>query len=132
MRPTVFVSLLFFTLGAVAHPGGLDAKGGHTDRVTGVYHYHRKTNAPLGTVPGSQALPLQGPSTNPVSLSIDGETNPVEIETGAAELARMNTEPGSVSGPPGRPWWVYLVGLGCGYGVWEIASYYFQKKKGVR
>lgn len=28
---------------AVAHPGGLDKNGGHYDKKTGKYHYHRKT-----------------------------------------------------------------------------------------
>lgn len=28
-----------------AHPGGLDANGGHYDRKTGEYHYHRKPAA---------------------------------------------------------------------------------------
>jgi len=30
----------FVTSGVSAHPGGTDAKGGHTDRSTGEYHYH--------------------------------------------------------------------------------------------
>jgi endonuclease YncB( thermonuclease family) len=33
----------FITL---AHPGGLDAQGGHVNHKTGEYHYHRKVHAP--------------------------------------------------------------------------------------
>lgn len=132
MRPTVILFLLFTVSGAVAHPGGLDANGGHTDRANGIYHYHRKTNAQPGTVSGSQTVPLQDQSTNPVSLSSDIETNLVETETGSTELPTIDAEARLVSIPRRLPWWVYLVGLGCGYGVWEIFSYYYQKKKGTR
>lgn len=31
---------------AFAHSGGLDSKGGHYNRKTGEYHYHRGVNAP--------------------------------------------------------------------------------------
>jgi hypothetical protein len=40
-----------------AHPGGLDAYGGHVDQRTGKYHFHR---APL-TSPRAQALPIPRP-----------------------------------------------------------------------
>lgn len=30
---------------AFAHPGGLDSKGGHYNRKTGEYHYHRGSGA---------------------------------------------------------------------------------------
>lgn len=36
------ISLITFS---DAHPGGLDANGGHYDRKTGEYHYHRKPAA---------------------------------------------------------------------------------------
>lgn len=39
-------SLIFvvvsFLAASDAHPGGLDANGGHYNRKTGEYHYHRK------------------------------------------------------------------------------------------
>ena len=41
-----FLLVFVFTLTAVfgyAHQGGLDSKGGHTDRKTGVYHCHKST-----------------------------------------------------------------------------------------
>ena len=34
------VVLVLMAAPAIAHPGGVDGKGGHTDRSTGVYHYH--------------------------------------------------------------------------------------------
>ena len=42
-------SLIFAVISLItfsdAHPGGLDANGGHYDRKTGEYHYHRKPAA---------------------------------------------------------------------------------------
>ena len=36
------LAFAFWTLPANAHGGGLDARGGHTDRSTGEYHFHGK------------------------------------------------------------------------------------------
>jgi hypothetical protein len=36
---------------AQAHPGGLDANGGHTNSKTGEYHYHRAEPAPAAATP---------------------------------------------------------------------------------
>ena len=43
MKRAVFSSILLWLLTALAsaHPGGLDSKGGHTDRKTGSYHTHK-------------------------------------------------------------------------------------------
>ena len=43
MKRKVFGSVLLSLLAALAsaHPGGLDSKGGHTDRKTGSYHTHK-------------------------------------------------------------------------------------------
>jgi hypothetical protein len=43
MKRGVFGSILLSLLTALAsaHPGGLDSKGGHTDRKTGSYHTHK-------------------------------------------------------------------------------------------
>lgn len=38
-----------------AHPGGLDAAGGHTDRKTGTYHFHRAPAS--GSTQASPATP---------------------------------------------------------------------------
>lgn len=42
-------SLIFAAISLIAfsdaHPGGLDANGGHYNRKTGEYHYHRKPAA---------------------------------------------------------------------------------------
>ena len=43
-----FLAVLFvlvFASMSCAHPGKLDANGGHTDKATGEYHYHRGPNA---------------------------------------------------------------------------------------
>ena len=37
--PAIVVTLVFASL-ALAHPGGRDAYGGHTDKSTGKYHVH--------------------------------------------------------------------------------------------
>jgi hypothetical protein len=117
VKPLLFFFALFAALVATAHPGGLDSKGGHTDRKTGIYHYHRGTNAPSG---------------NPTNASpVDVETNQIEMESGA-ELPNKPAEAGSSSALSKLPFWVYLVGLGCLYLVWEIASQLYQKRKGSR
>lgn len=127
MKPKSILPLfsLFTALGAIAHPGGLDANGGHTDRKTGVYHYHRGTNAPTDT-----PLPPQSPFL--VVSNGDVESSGIEMESGAAEFKELNAEAGSESPSRQLPWWVYLIGLGCGYLVWEIASRYYQKQKDTR
>ena len=46
MRKLLAVFLvLVFAVTAFAHPGKLDANGGHTDKETGEYHYHKGPNA---------------------------------------------------------------------------------------
>ena len=41
------VAVLVFSIASIsfAHPGKLDANGGHTDKETGEYHYHKGPNA---------------------------------------------------------------------------------------
>ena len=39
------LALIFAANVALAHPGGLDAKGGHTDAATGKYHIHKAPDA---------------------------------------------------------------------------------------
>ena len=36
----IAVLILVFSTAALAHPGGTDKYGGHTDHSTGQYHYH--------------------------------------------------------------------------------------------
>lgn len=40
-KQTTIILLLLTTL-LFSHGGGLDSNGGHTNRKTGTYHYHRK------------------------------------------------------------------------------------------
>jgi hypothetical protein len=121
---TFFLVSLFASFGAIAHPGGLDANGGHTDRATGVYHYHRGTNVP----PSSP--PIQSESAAPGSFEGKVEAKGIEMDDMATASQEPNAETGVKSTLSKLPWWVYLLGLGCGYLVWEVASQYYQKRKG--
>ncbi|MBQ6738753.1 MAG: thermonuclease family protein, partial [Synergistaceae bacterium] len=40
-----FILVLALSSVSFAHPGKLDSKGGHTDKETGEYHYHKGPNA---------------------------------------------------------------------------------------
>jgi micrococcal nuclease len=42
---SLFLLLIFWDTNAFAHPGRLDSNGGHYNRKTGEYHYHRGPNA---------------------------------------------------------------------------------------
>ena len=54
---------------AHAHPGGLDSNGGHYNRKTGEYHYHRpratSTPAPVASPPPKAPTPVASPSIQP-------------------------------------------------------------------
>jgi hypothetical protein len=142
MRSTVLLFALFAAVGVIAHPGGVDANGGHIDRKTGIYHYHRGTNALTGnppvqsrsspTNPVTSAAPSHSESPLPVSPDSDVEQNQNEMETGVVELPDRPVATGTLSALSKLPWWVYLVVIGSGYGFWELASYYYQKKQGRR
>ena len=56
----IFLLVLIFCVASKdvdAHPGGLDAKGGHKNRKTGVYHLHQKSSKPK-----KKTLPKKIPS----------------------------------------------------------------------
>jgi hypothetical protein len=126
LNKTLFPLPLFVAFGVIASPGGLDANGGHTDRKTGIYHFHRGTNAP----PGSP--PLQSQSLTQVSSNSDVVATREEMENMPVAFQEPNAEAGAVSALSKLPWWVYLLLLGCGYLVWEIASSYYQNRKAKR
>jgi hypothetical protein len=72
----------------VAHPGGLDAKGGHTDRKDGSYHYH---GAAVAGVPKSGSVPAtKAPAPSPAKPA------------GTAAVAEPAPVP-SVQAPPITP-----------------------------
>jgi hypothetical protein len=121
MKSSFFLFWLFAALGALAHPGGLDANGGHTDRKTGVYHYHRGTNTLTGT----------NEITTPPGVD-DPEVGHPGMETNTVAAPTVDGGGWPASGWAHLPWWVYLVGLGCGYLLWEIASYFWQKRKSAQ
>lgn len=139
MKTTVVLVSLFAAVGAIAHPGGLDTNGGHIDRKTGVYHYHRGTNAPSSNAPGATLSPQLAPvppvaapqsqATTPVASNSHGATKRIGVETKVTETGKKEAEESSASVLKNLPWWVYLVGLGCGYVIWELASYYQQNKR---
>jgi len=64
MKRIFGMSLLFMMVSVLvfAHGGGLDSNGGHYNRKTGVYHYHRqpaaKTQSPAGksSTPSNQNI----------------------------------------------------------------------------
>ncbi|MCB2181320.1 MAG: HNH endonuclease [Desulfobulbaceae bacterium] len=45
----IFSAILLTVSLAYSHPGGLDSHGGHTNKKTGVYHFHKKVNQPPST-----------------------------------------------------------------------------------
>lgn len=76
-RSSMWVSRLLVAVGlgavvqlSLAHPGGLDAKGCHTNRKTGDYHCHR-AQAPVAqqTVP-APAAPAASPPVAPAARSL--------------------------------------------------------------
>ena len=125
-RALIYLSALLGAFGAIAHPGGLDANGGHTDRATGIYHYHRGPNAPDGS-----SL-LTAPSAAPIASNRNLQVTPAETATNTVAASEVGLTPEITSMFNDLPWWVYLVGLGSGYLVWEIAFHYYQKRKGSR
>ena len=66
-----------------AHPGGLDANGGHYNRKTGEYHVHRP-RAPRS--PQSQGLMDEGAAPGPRSLA--GLTSSQKVDALVAVLVR--------------------------------------------
>jgi hypothetical protein len=54
------------------------------------------------------------------------------METGVVEFPERSAKTGTLPALSNVPWWVYLVVIGSGYGIWELASYYYQKKQGRR
>lgn len=139
MKHVIFLFCILAAIQVVAHPGGLDANGGHTDRQTGLYHYHRGTNSlSAGTSVESRSLqvtttvvatPMKNQSPATGSTNESGEPKPVESELDTAKSHESHPKAWSVSELAKLPWWVYLIGLGCGYVIWEVSCYYCQKKK---
>lgn len=53
-RIALALAALQFSMHAVAHGGGLDANGCHTNRKTGDYHCHRAPSRPLPAQPDKE------------------------------------------------------------------------------
>ncbi len=75
-----------------AHPGGLDSRGGHFNRKTGEYHYHRRVDpAPQGPAgsSGAQGLlarPGETPSAAPVGGALHRYTTDQKVDALIAVL----------------------------------------------
>ena len=75
MRILLAVVVLGTSTFASAHPGGLDANGGHYNRKTGEYHYHRKVAAPAAPV--NAPAPEPPPKKSHPEKSSPQKTSPV-------------------------------------------------------
>jgi hypothetical protein len=62
------VSLALASVGALAHPGGLNSEGCHNNRKTGEYHCHRAQAADTGGVQRA----VGSSSSGPVKMSKSG------------------------------------------------------------
>lgn len=63
---------------AYSHPGGLDSNGGHTDKKTGTYHYHRQSDSPATTPPPTSPAPVR-PVYVPAQPSTPIVTKPATV-----------------------------------------------------
>jgi micrococcal nuclease len=99
--------LLFFVGTSSAHPGRLDANGGHYNRKTGEYHYHRGPNASRSSAssktPGKaqKTAPAKRPKATPIALQpngiyyvrvlrvVDGDTLEVAFDGATKEKVRL-------------------------------------------
>lgn len=57
MKRILFAGLLAITIGALAHPGGLNGEGCHNNRKTGDYHCHRAKSSSAATDSTANAKP---------------------------------------------------------------------------
>ena len=62
MKHILTIAIVFSTLMLSAHPGGIDARGGHYNRKTGEYHYHN-TSATINTVNAKSVSPATTTTT---------------------------------------------------------------------
>ena len=92
---------------ALAHPGGLDASGGHANRKTGEYHYHRRPSTGQTQTVTPQSTSTEAPKKQPakraapvdlqangmyyvqVTRVIDRDTLEVTFENGQKEKVRL-------------------------------------------
>ena len=62
---SLILAVISLTSFSEAHPGGLDANGGHYNRKTGEYHYHRKRARPITKTAGTTGLAKDEPAIHP-------------------------------------------------------------------
>ncbi len=74
---------LFCSVFAHAHPGGLDANGGHYNRKTGEYHYHnklkQKDNSQPRKIRKKRKNRKQVTSCGKIVRVVDGDTFDIEL-----------------------------------------------------
>jgi micrococcal nuclease len=111
---SIFTLLVFLGVPAFGHPGRLDSNGGHYNRKTGEYHYHRGPNAgtsapsksttssPAKTTPAPKKATQQAPKKTTqtevaanslyyvrVTRVVDGDTLEVAFSDTQKEKVRM-------------------------------------------
>lgn len=104
MKATVFLLSTFAVLGATAHPGGLDANGGHNDRKNGGYHYHR---SPPSASPSSSTIQVRPSQINqprqvqpvapPASAPVISDAKKRETELKVIEWQQKQADEGSAA-----------------------------------
>lgn len=76
MKKLILSIVLFaITLSIIAHPGRLDARGGHTNRRTGSYHYHRSQPQPSPAVNTAHSYR----ASNIYSITLKDDTRLINI-----------------------------------------------------
>lgn len=81
----LFVGVSFVS----GHSGGLDSNGGHYNRKTGEYHYHRRT---ADTQPERQSEPINRSEPAPDPRPINTQPGPLVDPAPAAQLADIPHE----------------------------------------
>ena len=83
LSPLATVAFALWPFAASGHGGGLDAEGGHTDRSTGEYHYHRKKDGE-GQENGCNDRPRHDPTLDVAWVRENGRIAPYTCRTFAS------------------------------------------------
>jgi hypothetical protein len=77
---------------AHGHAGGLDSNGGHTNKKTGEYHYHRKKPdpPPASTPSSTQAATVTAPTSSPPATMAEMRDRLFECREVQDSLARLS------------------------------------------
>lgn len=83
----LFFILLVLHFALYPHPGRLDKNGGHYNRKTGTYHYHRSTTTPK---PASSTKPKEDLASRKGIYTADNKMKIEILENGNAKLSIPN------------------------------------------